>query len=258
MRSFRSVCLSALVLAAPAVAVAADMPWGRGPVVIGERSPQELEIGTGWYLRGDVGYSKATAPSMTLDTDRFTGIGRNGAFAWGGGFGYKFNDWFRADLTVDQISSYGLKRRIGSLTCFTTDTCSVDGNYDGTVMPIMANGYIDLGGWHGFSPYIGGGVGAARLKSSGTLTYTDSSAVTYVTSVDRGAKWSPAFAAMAGFTIDIGSGLQLDAGYRYLWLTDGSTGPMTQVGGGSGLPSTLDYKNTGFHQGRVGLRYFVN
>lgn len=259
MRRLRSSLLAFLAIAAPGVAVAADMPWGRGPTVISERSPYQEEIGTGWYLRGDIGYSKAQAPSFTMGATSLGSAGRDGSFVYGGGFGYKFNEWLRADLTVDQIESYGMKRRIGSVACFTTDTCTIDSGYGGKVMPVMANAYVDFGNWGGFSPYVGGGLGAARLISSGSFTYTDTTtAATVTTYASGGSRWSPAFAAMAGLTIDLGSGIQLDAGYRYLWLSEGSTGVIAQSGAGASVPSTVEFRNNGFHQARVGLRYFVN
>jgi len=249
--------LSAVVL--PEIAMAADMPWGRGPTVIPDRSPIEEEIGSGWYLRGDIGWSKATAPSFTMGTAQFGKVGRDASFVAGGGFGYKFNEWLRADLTVDQIRGYGLKSRIGSVGCFGLDTCTISSDYSGTVMPVLANAYVDFGGWHGFSPYLGGGIGAAKLKSSGSFTYTDTTtALTATTYADGGSRWSPAFAAMAGLSIDLGSGIQLDAGYRYLWVTEGSTGNVAQSGAFGLVPGGVEFKNNGFHQARVGLRYFVN
>ena len=258
MRHVRSLLLACLAVTAPGVAFAADMPWGRGPVVVSERGPQEEEIGTGWYLRGDIGFSRATAPSMTMGATSFSDVGRDGSFVYGGGFGYKFNEWFRTDLTIDQISSYGLKHRIGSVGCFGVDTCTVDRKFDGTVMPVLANAYLDLGNWWGFSPYVGGGVGVARMRTGGAFTYTDTTTAATVTTVaTTDVKWSPAFAAMGGLTVDLGSGLQLDAGYRYLWLSEGATGTMAQTGAGGVVPGTVELKNAGFHQARVGLRYFV-
>lgn len=259
MRAFRSCLLAALAVAVPGVAIAADMPYGRGPAVIGETSQLEEEIGTGWYLRGDIGYGRTVGSTFTLGASDYSAAGRNGGFAFGGGFGYKFNDWFRADLTVDHLTSYGLKRRLGSVTCNTTDTCTIDRGYDGTVTPIMANAYLDLGNWSGFSPYVGGGVGAAQMRAGGSFAYTDTTTAGVVsTSVTTQSKWTPALAAMAGLTVDLGSGIQLDAGYRYLWLTDGAMGVRAQNGAGTAVPATADFRMDGIHQARVGLRYFVN
>jgi opacity protein-like surface antigen len=259
MRHLRTLLLACVAVTSPGLAGAADMPWSHGPAVISDRPPQEEEIGTGWYLRGDIGWAKATAPSFDMGANRFSSVGRDGSFIYGGGFGYKFNEWLRADLTVDQIASYGMKRGIGSVGCFGIDTCSVGRGFDGSVIPILANAYLDLGNWGGFTPYVGGGIGAARMRASGTFTYTDPTLATTVTTMaDSGVKWSPAFAAMAGLAVDLGSGIQLDAGYRYLWLSNGSTGVLTQGNALGVVPGTVEFKNSGFHQARVGLRYFVN
>ena len=259
MRHLRIPLLAFAVIAAPASAVAADMPWGRGPAVISERGPVEEEIGTGWYLRGDIGFSRATAPSVTMGAATFNDAGHNSAPVYGGGFGYRFTDWLRADLTVDQIASYGLKHRLGTVGCFIVDACTVDRRFDGTVVPVLANAYLDLGNWAGFTPYVGGGVGAARLRASGSFTYTDlSTAATLTTRSSVDAKWSPAFAAMAGLAVDLGAGIKLDAGYRYLWLSEGTSGTMSQIGNAGLVPTTVELKNSGFHQARVGLRYSLN
>jgi len=261
MRHFRFLLLACTAVTLSGPVDAADMPWGNGPAVISDGDPMEEEIGSGWYLRGDIGWARGTEPKIsyshasTVVSD--PKVSDRGTF--GGGFGYKFNEWLRADLTVDQIESYGMKRRIGSVACFTTDTCTIDSGFGGKVMPVMANAYVDFGNWGGFSPYVGGGLGAARMTSSGSFTYTDTTtAATVTTFANGGARWSPAFAAMAGLTIDLGSGIQLDAGYRYLWLSEGSTGVIAQSGAGASVPSTVEFRNNGFHQARVGLRYFVN
>ena len=189
----------------------------------------------------------------------FSDTARDASFVFGGGFGYKFNDWLRADLTIDRVATLGLKHNIGSVTCNTTDTCTIDSHFGGTVMPVLANAYLDLGNWHGIGPYVGGGAGAALMQTGGDFIYTDTTtAGTVTTHTKSGSVWSPAFAAMAGFTVDLGSGIQLDAGYRYLWLTQGATGTLTQTGNGGVVPATVEFKHNADHQARVGLRYYVN
>lgn len=245
-------------IAAPVAASAADMPWSRGPAVISETAPVEEEIGTGWYLRGDIGFSQAQNPSIDIGGTRFDHIRSRGEAVWGGGFGYKFNEWFRADLTVDQISTYGLKSQIGSIGCYGSLNCTVGRSLDGRVIPVLANAYVDFGNWAGFTPYVGAGVGAARLRTSGLLNYTETtSGLTISARTDSTAKWTPAFAGMAGVAIDLGSGIQLDAGYRYLWLSSDAAGTMQQGTVGI-VPTKVQLRNGGFHQARIGLRYYVN
>ena len=257
MRRFRTSFCALLAVTLPSVAIAADMPRGRGPVVIGESDSYSEEIGTGWYLRGDVGYSKATDASLTIGAQRFDGVGRGGTTIYGFGFGYKFNDFLRADLTIDQIATLDLKKRVGSVGCFGTDTCTIDRSFDGSVTPVLANAYVDLGNWSGITPYVGGGIGGALIRGRGTFTYTDiTSGGTVTTTAEGGKTWSPAFAAMGGVAVDLGAGLTLDAGYRYLWLSHG-TGPIAQQGSFGAVPASVDYRSSGFHQARLGLRYYV-
>jgi len=116
-----------------------------------------------------------------------------------------------------------------------------------------------MGNWSGFTPYIGAGAGIAWMKyEPGSMSFIGAANGATYLATDGFQKASPALAGMAGLAIDLGSGITLDAGYRYLWLKDGSTGTRALVGGGAGLPTSYELKNYGFHQARVGLRYYVN
>jgi opacity protein-like surface antigen len=259
MRLFASTLLTTLALVAPGAAVAADMGYARGPAVISERPSTEEEIGTGWYLRGDIGFSKSTWQSVTTGGREFSDVTGKGSPVWGGGVGYKFNEWLRADVTVDHMSTLGLKSGLGSMGCFGTDTCTVSRRGDGRITPLLANAYFDMGNWYGFTPYVGAGAGVAWMKyDPGRMSFIGAAnGATYATT-DGFQKTTPALAAMAGLAVDLGSGITLDAGYRYLWLKDGSTGTRALLGGGAGIPGSVETRNYGFHQARVGLRYYVN
>ncbi len=68
--------------------------------------PPPVEIGSGWYLRGDIGGRLAWAPSMT-ETGTSTALGSPGGgigVAVSAGYGYQFSDRFRGEFAVD----YGL------------------------------------------------------------------------------------------------------------------------------------------------------
>ncbi len=123
-------------------------------------------------------------------------------------------------------------------------------------MPVLANAYIDLGNWYGVTPYVGAGAGFAWMRTSGALGYLQNGNASWVAYQTERQTTSPAFAAMAGLSVDLGSGFQLDAGYRYLWVTSNSGPAFTTVAGAT-APTNLDLRNTGFHQARVGLRWFV-
>jgi opacity protein-like surface antigen len=63
----------------------------------------------GWYLRGDIGYSNQFVDSLDnalYDAPGVTDVNNlsadfDGAPFFGGGIGYRFNNWFRADISVE-------------------------------------------------------------------------------------------------------------------------------------------------------------
>ena len=85
-----------------------------------------VEVGSGWYLRGDVGYvfdasiGSVDYTHLRLRRDNVQpGLLHTedikADFSWGGGFGYRFTDYFRADATVDgyraEFQRIDVKRR---------------------------------------------------------------------------------------------------------------------------------------------------
>src|SRR6478672_4390958 len=82
------------------VAFAADMPIAPPPMVY---APPVEDFG-GWYLRGDIGFSNQRVDRLNNPDDaRLTSSSQNLTFNTAGifglGAGYKFNNWFRADVT---------------------------------------------------------------------------------------------------------------------------------------------------------------
>jgi opacity protein-like surface antigen len=101
---------------------------------------------------------------------------------------------------------------------------------------LLANGYIDLGTWQGFTPYLGAGAGVtwARIGQSvdfsfsngvpcgascgfadpktGTITFAD-----FDSSGGR-LRYQFAWALMAGVAVAVTDHVQIDAGYRFLNL----------------------------------------
>lgn len=194
MKLLSRLLLSSAALAAwpLAQAVAADYD---APLYI-EEAPEyvPVEIGSGWYLRGDVSYNFSRdytkfdfADADPLDPLEQEGFGETQTVVGGTvGFGYHFNDIFRADVNVGLLSmsearSFGT-RAGGCAVTETVTVVSYDGNGDPidppdvTVNPAnadcyaestakssawtgMANVYADLGTVAGFTPYVGAGLG---------------------------------------------------------------------------------------------------
>ncbi len=254
------------VLALPVVpSIAADIyvpPVYEAPVPV----PQ---FG-GWYLRGHVGMSNqrydgldyryfgTNSPGFTQSWLDEGGFGSAPIF--GGGFGYAFNDWLRADVTAE----YRGKASFSALDIFTEDaTGDVFSSNDYTAQKseilLLANAYADLGNFGGVSPYVGAGIGASR----NTISHFND------TNVIQGgggfapsnSQWELAWALHAGLGYAVTDQLTLDFGYSYTHLGDGKTGTARNYD----PDPTATRENDGFtfkdlhsHDLKLGFRYKFN
>lgn len=234
-RTLATGLLVATGVAGALAAHAADMPGLFAPPSYQDpEPPTQFEFGTGWYLRGDVTATNDVEPDI-LGTLPTRGNRRDWDVAGGGGAGYKFNDFFRVDVTGDYL---GVQRRSGTdAVTGVTSTARLE-RWDGLV-----NGYVDFGNWYGLTPYIGAGVGVAGLSSSGSFTLPGA---VEATNVGRADKYNFAWAAMAGVSYHLAPHLMLDVGYRYLDL--GRYAART-----TGARTDLDS-----HEVRVGVRYQID
>lgn len=207
--------------------------------------PPEFTFGTGWYLRGDLAASDDIKPDV-LGTLGSTGR-RDWNYSFGGGAGYKFNDYFRADLTGDYL---GPQKTIETLS--TGDaTLSLKSNL--RRFDALANAYVDLGTWAGFTPYVGAGVGFAGIRLDGSYDYAAPAFGAYSHTKFAGkTNYDLAWAAMAGVSYNVSQNLIVDIGYRYLDLgtyeVPRYTAAPFNVGNKTDLTS---------HQIRAGVRYML-
>ena len=221
------------------------------PPVITTPPPVYEEISTGgWYLRGDVDYHWSSVDEISYVTygppagrGAFTSHELDGSWSIGGGVGYKINKYLRTDLTIDwwaKTDFTGSTAGVcGGVPCVSTDTSTM------SAWLLLANAYVDLGTWGGFTPYVGAGIGGAYVKW-GDLSNT----VGGVTTVHGGsANWRFAYALMAGTSYCINDRLDADLGYRYSRIEDGAMFGYAPVAG----PAADGGFNT--HEVRAGLRY---
>ncbi len=234
-----------------------------------------VEIGSGWYLRGDVGYvfsaSIGGVDYTTYDSDTttyspasFTSEDIKADFAWGGGFGYRFTDYFRADATVDGYRASFSGSTASDEACAgvgdPNTTCRSENSSEVSTVSVMANGYVDLGTYVGLTPYVGAGAGFSFVSwgdlndttycVEGGGTCPDPLAVgSTVHGGDEG--WRFTYALMAGFAYDVTRNFKVDVGYKYRSIDGGDMfgwdSPRTF---GDGSHGNLDT-----HEVRVGVRY---
>lgn len=195
---FRVSAACAALAAVPAAqALAADYD----PPIYVEEAPEyvPVEIGSGWYLRGDISYSAAD-PLYDLP-----GIAHR-RFGAGVGFGYHLTDNFRTDVTLGYLG--------GDRFSYNDGTNTIDASY--TVWSGLVSGYYDIATVVGITPYVGAGVG---------LTYTrhelDANLPTVpaqISFADR--SYDFAYALMAGASYKVSDNVSVDLGYQFLHTPD--------------------------------------
>lgn len=241
----------AATVAAISPALAADMPE---PPMIEPTPPivyEEPDMG-GWYIRGDVDYHITKfkgADYITYGPPAGTNTFTTGSIAnsWsaGGGIGYKVNKYFRVDATADYLLrtsfSGSTSGTCGGAPCTSTDTSTFE------ALVLMANAYADLGTYNGFTPYVGVGIGGAKVHWS-TLANDIGGTVTYHAGANN---WRFAYAAMVGVSYCLTDKVDVDVGYRYTHITGGR---MFQLDAGGGAGPGFD-RGMDNHEVRAGLRY---
>jgi opacity protein-like surface antigen len=235
MSRLKVFAIASLAAIAPlGAARAADMPMSLPPLV---KAPVFVEqYQSGWYLRADIGYRWNEIDGISaLVGAQPTGTTIDDRFVVGGGGGYKAG-WFRADVTVD----WGPRTGIAAVT--------PDYRVKLDTATVLANLYLDLGTWSGFTPYVGGGVGMSWNR---TTDFVSNALLAPGVDGMKEARWEFAWAAIAGMSYHLSPNLLLDASYRYLNFGDALTPLATNN-------NQLTIKDLTAQEVRIGLRYNLN
>jgi opacity protein-like surface antigen len=260
--------ISAFGLLASASAMAADMPT---PYIPEQPAPQY----GGWYLRGYIGMTNQFYDGLEyagFDDPAYFGWLDTGGFGasplYGVGIGYQLSNWFRFDVTGE----YRGKAPFSAMDIYDTSDNPPDfGNGDPTDWGtnhyegfksewlFLANGYIDIGNYYGFTPYIGAGIGMSRNTIS---DFTDTNVIQggggYA---DAASVWSFAWALHAGLAFRVTQNFIVDLGYSYTHLGNARTGILTNLDPMIGCGSVCEpvtFKNIGSHDVKIGFRYMFN
>lgn len=261
MGSLKTYALAGLVAAvASSTALAADLLPPPPPMMA---PPPAIEVGGGWYLRGDIGMSQQKVGKLEdslvgievlqteFDSAPFVGIGA----------GYQFNSWLRVDGTAE----YRGKSNFHSFDRWATGDPNYPGGYGMNLIRatksetvLLANGYVDLGTWYGVTPFIGAGVGTANVKIGNyvdqNLGSLDGSFAAFA---GEGSKWNLAWALYAGLGYQVTPNLTLEMGYRYLNMGDGQTGTVRLFNGACTRCEVLKFKEIESHDVKFGFRWMM-
>ncbi|SDA83544.1 Opacity protein [Sinorhizobium sp. NFACC03] len=228
------------------------------------------------YLRGDIGYAPWRgegdpyyrtfgAGTLTYDSVSFDNARFDKPFSGSLGVGYQFTDTFRADLTADYFEGRFSGSSSSASPCVgqgAGTSCAFSTGADYSALGLMANAYVDFGTLAGFTPYVGGGIGATRLNWDTAIERATCVAgggacggSPTSTSYEGRDSWRFTYALMAGVSYDLSEQLKLDVGYRYSHIADGEMfgfGAEALVGaaGDKGFDDGLSR-----HEIRAGLRF---
>ena len=232
--------LGAFAIAANAYAADPAGSWPPPPQISYERpQPEFKELRSGWYIRADLGYRFNSFRSFEPVGTPVISQKYNDAIAGTLGAGFKYH-WFRTDVTVD--------RSVRSNFNGTTAAAVGQPQYTAKITPLsgLANVYIDLGTWGGFTPYVGAGAGVTQIRSE---LYNDSSRVTATGGVGNSLNFS--WAAMAGVAVKVAPNWMLDVGFRHLDM--GSVRTSTVLAGVA-VPDVARFEKLTAQEIRVGVR----
>lgn len=265
MSKLSKIALAACAWAGTAMssAMAADLP----PPIL-EPIPVPAVVMSGWYLRGDIGYSNQRVDELdnalydtveSLDNlhKEFTGAPFGGI-----GVGYRWNRWFRTDVTGE----YRSKSEFNGADIYT----AYDGDGDLVQRPdtyfakksewlALVNAYVDLGSWHGVTPFIGAGVGAVNVTID---AFTDIGigvdgfpAVAYG---DENDEWNFAWAVHAGLAYEVTPDFTMELAYRYVDLGDAESGDLVASDGTNNVDNPMEFEDLSSHDVKLGFRYEFN
>jgi opacity protein-like surface antigen len=269
MRSVKSLVAAGAASLLSTVAFAADMPsiMPAPPMY----APPPVEDFGGWYLRGDIGFSNQKVKNV-LDTNsaaynnvavsQTSGFGSAGIFDLG--VGYRFNNWLRVDVT-------GQYRGNSNFTGL--DTVTGTGPFVGFVgtdsytatkseAVFLVNAYADLGTWWCVTPFVGAGVGTARVSIANftdTGDFINGGQIHSFNSAGQNSQWNLAWALHAGLAYKVAPGLTLELAYTYLDMGKGLTGPTNsfdQVTNTTHAP--FSFNNITSNDVMLGLRWEMN
>jgi opacity protein-like surface antigen len=259
MRSVKFLVAAGAASLLSSMASAADMAIAPPPMY---SPPPMVEDFGGWYLRGDIGFSNQRVQRLNnaLDAGNTTSVQHlnfNTAGIFGLGAGYKFNSWLRADVTGEYR---------GNSNFFGTDAITYSGGvgtdtYHATKNEwvVLANAYVDLGTWWCMTPFIGAGVGGARVSINGFtdqgIANNGGGALPGLAFGDNVSKWNLAWALHAGVAYKVAPNFTVELAYRYLDMGDGLTGDLRTFDGINNINNPMTFKSITSHDLKLGVRW---
>ena len=245
MKSVLRIALAlSAVGAAPLPVLAADYD----PPIYVDEAPeyQPVEVGSGWYLRGDVSYlPEESYKNRDLGSLTVSYSDRERPVFGSIGFGYHFNDYLRGDINFGLLPGNEARAEEDN-----SPTDIATARIENSARTAIVNGYVDLGTYVGITPYVGAGLGVFQGKYEARSTYNDLTPANLDTSDSvRKTQYSWAYTLNAGLAYQITKNVVVDLGYQYMSAPDAEYAKLEGPG------SYSIHKGVDNHQIKVGLRY---
>jgi len=264
---FRTLA-AALTLAATAAHGADYVPPPPPPPIY--VPPPVIEEFSGWYLRGDIGFSNQNVKS--LFSDNYAGYlsvtnqvkDFDAAPFFGVGIGYNLNDWLRFDVTGE----YRGKANFHGLDIGVQPTSGGPANtpdqYSASKSEwtFLFNGYIDLGTWEKLTPFVGAGVGVSRNTISnftdiGVAACGDPGVSGLLCTSnawgDEHSQWSFAWALYGGLAYKVSRNVSIEFAYRYIDLGNAKTENITNFAGA--CCAYYEFRHLTSNDFKIGVRF---
>jgi opacity protein-like surface antigen len=246
---------------ATALCATASLAADLGPIIPPMFPPPVQESFGNWYLRGDVGMTNQTVGELdnVLFRRRTNLVIHDKNFEsgmlFGLGAGYQWNGWLRTDLTGEyrgETGFHGFDTWTGSggLPRFNNYTAKK------SEWLVLANAYLDLGTWWHLTPFVGAGVGAARVTiHSFREAGIDPLGVPTMAFADTASTWNFAWAIHAGLAYHVTRNFTVELAYRYVHLGDGKSGDIIAFDGTNSVNNPMEFKDLSSHDLKLGIRW---
>jgi opacity protein-like surface antigen len=226
-----------------------SQPMPPQPVVM---QPPAQDCCDSWYLRGFVGVGMNS--SYKLDYLPAPQNANNGFVLQhnsisdvsfiGAGIGYEWNNWLRFDVTGE----YRAKSRVYAFGSYPPNGLDIyEANLKSLVF--LANAFVDLGTWNCFTPFVGFGVGAARVTLADLSDTNPNGGFGFGRNPS---KWNFAWALHAGVAYEVTKNFKIELAYRY--LNYGSITDTVDCSVGC-HPDSFKFSNLYSHDFMLGFRW---
>ncbi|CAN1533549.1 COG3637 Opacity protein and related surface antigens [Rhabdaerophilaceae bacterium] len=242
-------------------AMAADMLGHPPPPPPLLHAPQPIDVGSGFYLRGDVGAGVYNYDRLDFQPGLANGRTIHNmlesAGHFGVGAGYQFNSWLRTDATIEyrtpaHFQAFEEQRLVNQTGAPVPSGYNMISGKMSAIVG-LANAYVDLGTWQRITPFIGAGIGFASITKSNVEDHGYGAYAGGYGKAPTKTQTRLAWALHAGLGYDLSSNWKAEVGYRYLNMGRVESGNVACTVPCPAFNSRIT--NLQAHDIRAGLRY---